>query len=254
VKPNLNCQNFELRIHQLLDDRLTLSGDPVLMSHVAICADCEQLVKDFESLESSLNSLVLDSRFNQALPGAKNLKKSGKFADARSGLGFAVAIAAALLLVLGVFSFPENANSRNQNVSLLRLPTPTNGSTAHPQMLSITAPALVKKPHIAKADRPERFVRKLVFSRPPTTFVELAQTTPEFVSSVKLPSSGWEKWSVQLDPLNSYLQYSVEIPGIRSIQCSVEMTLDLLQRSLSNPEKPDQNLGWFPEAALFALA
>lgn len=251
MKPNLNCQNFELRIHQLIDDRLTLMGDPALMSHAAVCASCKQLIKDYESLESSWNGLVLDCHFDQDSVASKNVKAG---TNSRASLGPLVAVAAALLLVLGLFTLQQNPNSFNQNDRQLSLLTPSNPPTAQNQMLSITSPAAIKQARTLKEDRPERFVRNLVFSRPPTTFVELAQTTPEFVSSVKLPSSGWGQWSTQLDPLNSYLQYSVEIPGIRSIQCSVEMTLDLLQRSLSKPEKPDQNLGWFPEAAVFTLA
>ena len=256
MKPSLNCRNFELRIHQLLDDRLTLSGDPMLMNHASTCANCAQLVKQYEVLDSSLNCLAKHQTQPLAKPQTQSIRPAAVsqpvsvgFADARPGLALGVAIAAALLLLIG-FSFNDSADTQPQNVNSFQVASSENMSSS---VLSMATPAL-HQANQATSDPPERFIRNLVFSPPPTTFVELAQTTPAFVSSVKLPSSNWDGFSGQLVPVNSYLQYSTEIPGVRIFQTSVEITLDLLQRSLSNSGQSEQNLGFFPDASWFAMA
>ena len=135
MKPSLNCRNFELRIHQLLDDRLTLSGDPMLMNHASTCASCAQLVKQYEVLDSSLNCLAkhltqpLSKPQTQSIhPAAASQPVSVGFADARPGLALGVAIAAALLLLIG-FSFNDSADPQPQNVNSFQVASSENMSS-----------------------------------------------------------------------------------------------------------------------------
>ncbi len=257
MAPKLNCNDFEQRIHCLLDDRLLLSGDRRLMEHASCCPSCKKLAAEYEAITSCFDKLAPSQLTVD--PKREEYQQTGAGTRVLGGLGLASALAATLFLVLGGLPQPENRQLTNQNVSSAGIPVATQVSTIQPQVLAVTAPNFPASPISASqieksGKRPERFVRNLVFSQPPTTLVELAQTTPELVSAVKYTSSGWSQLSGSLDPLNAYLQYSAEIPGVRIIQCSVEITINLLQRSLAKPQKQDPNLGWFPDAAFYALA
>ena len=250
--PKLNCNNFERRVHRLLDDRLLLSGDSHLMEHASSCPSCKQIAAEYEAMASCFHELTPSRLAWDPELGSRKPVISGN--RVLGGIGLAAAFAATLFLVLGGLSQPEKQQVTSRSVRSSGIPIATPVSTVQPQILTVTLPKFAASRVKGNKKHSERFVRNLVFSPPPTTLVELAQTTPELVSAVRYTSTGWSQLSGKLDPLNSYLQYSVEIPGIRIIQCSVEITINLLQRSLAKPQKPDQNLGWFPEGAFYALA
>ena len=48
----MNCLQFELRIHDLLDERRQLRNDEQLAAHSAQCLTCQRKLCDFELLES----------------------------------------------------------------------------------------------------------------------------------------------------------------------------------------------------------
>ena len=93
-------------------------------------------------------------------------------------------------------------------------------------------------------------------SSQPPTLLGLARSTPEFVNSVRLPTlptaqsletlQSFEAFS-KLDPFGAYLKYTIEIPGVRKVQCSLLIALELIQRSMMNREDLKPNLGYFPD-------
>ena len=245
------------------------------MEHAADCADCGKLVADYQAIDASYKSMSLEFLVDRKPPVDRQVRKSPSRVER---VGFAISLAASLLLVAGFATMIGSKDFHQQHASSLSKSANPAVSISHSQNVSLTALNALSVPsRVGLADlqtstrlredrrlievrtplgdeRSDFFVRNLVFSRPPTTIFELAQTSPEFVGAVRLPSSRWTEISAKLDPLNSYLQYSVEFPGVRMIQCSVEMTIDLFQRSLAKPTESTHNLGWYPDAALYALA
>lgn len=53
----LSCEAFENRVHQILDDRLTLTGAACLMKHAAQCVECENKLLDYDCFADSINFL-----------------------------------------------------------------------------------------------------------------------------------------------------------------------------------------------------
>jgi hypothetical protein len=255
----LGCNQAEQRIHQLLDDRTAIKSDPSLMRHAASCAECRQLVADYETVEFGFFNTgdVRDETPADHLEPTVN-EHPGHSRTHRS-LGLLFAIAASTFLIISTssnqeyYDRPTNMISRPvaqaASPSIDSQPTSSNAaSTTSPMLTASNANQfLTTKVNYSDGDVPQtNFVRNLVFAQRKSLY-EIAQSTPELVSSVRSSTTPWERISNHLDPLNPILIYSSEIPGIRNVQYSVGMTLELLQRSISNRGEPEPNLGFFPE-------
>ena len=53
----MNCQEFDQRIQQLLDDRASLTGDSELHAHALRCSNCEEIIAAYGSLLRGTNQL-----------------------------------------------------------------------------------------------------------------------------------------------------------------------------------------------------
>ncbi len=257
MKNKRNCDSIERRIHQLLDDRLTLTGDPLLMEHTRSCLQCRRLVADYDEIFVSKEPFSILSVSEPHVWHAGDSEPDHQ--PVPKGFPQLVALlsslAAMLLLAVGIWLIPggkqpmESASFSNSSTA--RKPLAFSVVTRTGRLTSEKAGNL--GPNAPGAASDEQFLRRLVFFQPPT-FVELAQNTPTLVNSVRLPtaSPSWQEISSHLDPLSSYLQFSAELPGFRNFHSSVCVTLNLLSRSWAKPEEIEPDLGWFPENRPFA--
>lgn len=65
----MNCQQFESRIHALLDERQDLRGDMLLTAHQLRCPECQEKLLAFEAIENYFQSSSQSDR--QPAPMAK---------------------------------------------------------------------------------------------------------------------------------------------------------------------------------------
>jgi hypothetical protein len=227
---SIDCRDFEDRIHQILDDRLTLPGDDLLMAHVAKCAKCELILNDYDSVDDSIK-LLPDDLANIL----KNADRTEPAPFASKTLAWAAALAAVIVISLNVF------NSVSSNV-----PSTASNAPTEPAPL-----AIVPKAPKAVAPSPRITPDTSPFSRN----FSVANSMPMIPS---VPS--WGDISKSLDPLeptviDPVLSYSSKIPAVRPVHCSFNATISVLKKSLSKPKrskKPD--LGFSVDPRMLALA
>jgi hypothetical protein len=216
----LDCSSFEDRIHQLLDDRLTLTGDELLMSHAAQCESCETMLVDYESVEDSVKllpmeiELILDQQSNQKMASNRTL----------SNVGWVMAISACFLLIFGMFE-SENRDRPNSQIANNVITTP---------QLSIAAP--IHTPVI------QNIIRKPIpRTSPLSSRFRLADQMP------KIPTvPTWENFSAPFAPM---INCTNELPCMRTFSGSVSLTLELIRQSFSNSDSSSSSdLGWFHDA------
>jgi hypothetical protein len=249
----ISCSEVEQRINLLLDDRLTLTGDRILMAHASSCANCDQMIRDYEIF---IDEIVFENvRPGQGCESRNEVTSSSpENSFWQQQLGLLASIAAILVLSFGLLWNSQISSPSSGSVAQLGSISSTPSFAAAGTIATDgggTEPAFDAAPRFIETQE-DPFVRRLVYFQPPT-LVELAQTTPTWVDTLRQPrKSNWEQISEQLDPLNAYLQISAELPGFRNFHNSVHVTLNLLHQSFAKPEKSTPDLGYFPDERFFA--
>ena len=222
---SLNCAAFEDRVQQILDERLTLTGDAPLMEHAAQCSQCEIKLYDYDSFDDSIS--FLKQNFADVPRMVDVDGSSGAFSHSLFGLA---GLAAALLIFLNIFGWATT----NHSDGFARL-TETE-ATAQPINSSAMSRLAVAQPAAAPK---LRFVSKSYRVTPDTS-----PFSPNFRVADNLPrlpaAPDWETVSLPLETLMPVLNYSTELPAINSFHCALNVTFELLRRSLS--ENPDSEL------------
>ncbi len=111
----MNCQQFESRIQQLLDERQGLLGDARLAEHQRHCPACQNKLRQFAILETHFGSLqsqvsarLSDVESTRSNEFAVPIKRT--YAEGRRRLAFAAVAAALLAIAIPVFNFSPNAS------------------------------------------------------------------------------------------------------------------------------------------------
>ena len=232
---SLNCRSFEDRIHQILDDRLTLTGDDLLMAHAARCADCEQILNDYDSVDDSVKLLPAD--LAEILREADAKRVSPAFASRR--LVVLASLAAMIVISLNIFHGLNNE------------PPIQSASVAHVASAPLLAIATLEADNqrLPIATQPQR-------PTPDTSPFSKNFSVENSILSINLPTTlpavpTWGDISKSLDPLEPVLTYSSKIPAVRPVHCSLNATINLLKQSFSkSDQKPD--LGFWVDPNMLA--
>ncbi len=244
---NGKCDLFEQRIQWLFDERLPLGNDSILVNHADQCVDCAHLLADYRLLASSLN-----------LPTERSLMRRGSKSSRWTAsqvspnfISLLICIAALLLVTVGLFvnkdrePGPDRSDLVAINFSPVSAVAQSNDARSNiPTIQSVSA-----KFRDSDVLGNESIGESICDYSP--SLLGLARSTPRLVRSVSFRSNPLEKISTKLDPLNPYFRYSNELPGIRPLQNSVNIAVDLLQRSWSKPVKLQPDLGRFSDLTLF---
>lgn len=214
----LSCDAFENRVHQILDDRLTLTGDARLMEHAARCAACEIKLLDYDSFDDSisfLKSSIVDVTCIVDADGSES-----PIFRPLSGLA---ALAALLLICFNVLggASPTRSNQVAQNAEINEAAI-VNSTAGHLAMVG--SPSL--------STRTSRLSNRVTpDSSPFSPNFRVVDNIP------RLPSApDWERVSKPFESLEPVLTYSAELPGIKTIHCTLNVTIELLRRTLSPSE------------------
>jgi hypothetical protein len=231
---SLDCASFEDRIHRILDDRLTLTGDELLMDHAAKCESCAQVLADYDSVDDSIK--LLPDEIDRILREAKEFDVTlglGSFATRH--LGLIATLAAMVVIGIGIFNL-LNTDQPAKMSGIANRPVPSIPSSI-PNSLAI-------------AKIGPKSTRKTPDSSP---------FSPNFsvASSLQImnipPAPKWDEFSKRLDSLEPVITYSTELPAIRPVQCSLDATLRLLKKSFSkSPKKTQPDLGFSIDSRLLA--
>lgn len=239
-KSELNCETFEDRIHQILDDRLTLTGDPLLMDHASQCAPCESILLEYDAVDDSMKILKEDMNEILSRVDSRNQKRS----FTQRPLAVLGTLAAALLVFVSAFNTLQPKTNNN--------PTPISPksvakkvSTLKPAPLSGTLSIGAIKPMTTRVYRPTPD------TSPFSPNFKVANTIP------RIPTAeNWSEVTSKLETLEPVLTYSKELPGVQVTKCSIAVTIELLRKSLTTKppttKKPD--LGWTVQSELSSMA
>jgi len=230
----MKCTDFENRLNDLLDARLSLHDDSALTAHATICADCRDLLSNHESLFRGL--AVLSRRTVSPELGKRVLNEINAPAivpplppaPRRSWFSF-IATAAAVLLAVGLSIWIIN---RGGDRPIARDPVPRN----NPNGLAIANPNRVPRPaETSKKPAPETIVVQPE---------QLPAHSPEEDEALRQIASiaTWShtaQWpQVESLDVGQVEQYA---PGIRPIRESFEVALDALLRTIPSGRKDTRN-------------
>lgn len=230
---SFDCTSFEDRIHCLLDDRLTLAGDEILVNHASQCSDCARLLNDYETVNDSVK--LLPEEIEKILSEAKEFDVTnglGSFASRHVGL--IASLAALILIAVGLF----NVFDADRPVAA---PPMASNSASMSKVRTV--------PFVASRPTPRR-------KTPDTSPFSPNFSVENSISMVSFPTMpSWDEVSKRLDQLEPVLNYSSEIPGIRPMQGSLNATLKLLKESFSkSDQESDPDLGFSSDARILAAA
>jgi len=220
----LTCDAFEDRVHQVLDDRLPLTADADLVRHAEQCRQCEARLFIYDSL-SLLNSDTVEPN---SFTGVNNSER----AHYRPLLGL-VSVAAALLILFNIF----NTQSANQSgghdkfaQQLQDAQKPSLANFAVSNHLIMTQPISVAKlkdvsPNITLTSLDNSALSSL------SSFNPIFQVVDNIPQLPSVPD--WNSVAKPLEALQPVITYSTELPGVRTVHGTLNVTIELLRRSLS---------------------
>lgn len=193
----ISCATFETRINDLLDARRDPAADETLIRHADHCAACQAVFADYLALDDSLSNIVWDAKTLERLAAPTAAVRPYR-------LWWSAALAATLLIAF--------------NSIFGSSPWGDNNATASKQVS-----AKAQKPPIVAVPQSDR---------QPQQRLGNDSIAKPLVGSGLTPVS-WNELSQRLQPvLNPYYQFSAELPGIRPIQSSLNLTIDWVQEKI----------------------
>ena len=243
----LNCETFEDRIHQILDDRLMLTGDSALMEHAARCASCESVLYDYDAVEDSIT--IFKDDINAILDRVEQQPRRRSIAQ--RPLVMLATLAAGLLVCLFAYQqLPEK-----QNTSFRPIASKVKRSESRKTKVAIKTisprTSSVNRSSLAVANAKQtRYYRPTPDTSPFSRNFSVSKSLPRIPSS-----TNWSDMTDKLAPLEPVLNYSSELFGVRATQCSIAVTFELLRQSLNKHSLVNEpDLGMNREIILQATA
>lgn len=125
MKPELDCDSFELKINELLDNRESLRNVAVLQEHASRCADCNLLLNDFlavHSVFSDRRAVIEDLCHSPVRPIASQRRHNGWHPFEKKKVVWSLGPCFVALLMVGICISisPQNVASVNQFGKLLQ--------------------------------------------------------------------------------------------------------------------------------------
>ena len=228
----LNCDKFEDRIHQILDDRLPLTADELLMDHASYCAKCERLLKAYSCIGVSLKLLPITICDNLHHHGINRRGGVRHRAIAYRPIVITASMTALLVISLNLFQ---------------KLNDSTVGDSQYASISIATTTQTASSPPIATSDRdPDPVMIPRRRPVPDTSPFNPSFSVAHSIPTMALPGvPSWEDISGRLEPLEPVLTYSARIPAVHPVYCSLNATIGFLRRSFSkSSQESEPDLGF----------
>ncbi len=277
---SLDCESFENRLHQLMDQRESLTRDRLLMEHASQCAPCDEMLSDYHCVDDSIKLLKED--IAEILENAQNKQTSQQFSYTFRPMNFLVALSAIVVFCIGVFHLftAQQDNGGNSLAFNSALPTASSdagesyvnpaenlvasasemGIDSLPQLGAITTAETT----VEKTKLNDLIIQTANFRIVPDAIsldsdltLKTAFSVPKRIPGLPSmpPVPTWQQISHQLNPLEPVLIRSTGLPGLGAVSHSFNTTINLLKKSFSKPEGSAEDLGGFTlNPAIFATA
>jgi hypothetical protein len=272
---DLNCEQFEAAIQEQLDLRLPLDENGALLEHAVACEPCAQLLNDYVAIEMGLSQLspnlgsTRSERFSHSNDRAFRSPEPTRIGQFLPSL----VTAAMLLIAIGWYSLAQFAMPQtSHSTSVAELSNHVDRASVHHPVLLTTEANAKSLSNVSATDaaanaallaRKMESAAMLRYFRPEpnqirlfhgTNLIQLPMPNPansestnltgiislnQIVSLSQIPATvSWNRIAGGLNPLQPYLKYSAELPGLAPLTSPLNMTLELLQRTLVPSAKP----------------
>jgi hypothetical protein len=239
----MKCIDFEDRLNEVLDLRLSPADDAVLQAHADVCADCRELLSAQANLFVGLAQLRRANRapdFSRRViadlrPEVVNVDLSVISDTSHSRRGWFTLLTSAAAIVLavsvGVWVAGRNSGSRE---TVTRTPSRPKAGTG----LAVAKPGtpLVKPAEVPQVSPPPAPLIVVVPALPPRS-----PALPGMDQAMASLASHWPQ-AGQWPPVETLNVEQVEhyAPGIRPIRESFGVALDALLKTLPGKKEPVQ--------------
>ncbi len=250
------CTQFEDRIHELMDSRQPVSTDSHLKSHAITCVLCRALMDDYSTLDDLLSADLLSAttgtrsvqlrsndqsglnRNSDSMSG-QNKTRSRKTAPRKHSESYRginrfnawTAVASMLLVALTaglVWQGPRNADSGLTTASVELINDGNEAGTD--SVLSNSIPT---------NDEPPQGSWTTGYASAGQGVAEI-QSRAGTQSIAGISRASWSELPEELQPLNSYLRISSELPGVHPFRSSIDATFNFFYRSFQPRKSSDQ--------------
>lgn len=125
----MHCEDFESRLNDLLDRRVSLASEPELAAHAAGCPSCEALLRDYDGLLAAVATLRPPLPARDLVGGVVADWRATAVRRSRRHLVTALAMAATLLIA----ALPALRWWNNQDRHAQPAPTATVATAPQPE-------------------------------------------------------------------------------------------------------------------------
>ena len=235
------CDRFEEQVQSLMDRRVLLKDDPQLQRHTDECESCRRLLENFLAFELTLNKVFPADRVGVA---DELFSVDGSVSRESDGSGIVNRPAE-------LDSFAFRASGKNKRAA--RWGAVVSVLAAAVVLFLLVPNWLVGEGSVAGIDSGDVVVAldsgslKAVSNRKQSEEIQLSSTSESGVNRFGMLRT------LPVSLRNAY-GYAAELPGVRPLECSVNVTIEMLQRSFDrfsgdkqiDEENPD--LGYFDHA------
>lgn len=212
------------------------------MDHAAQCEPCTQKLLDYDSVDDSMKLLQPD--IEKILAEAETRHQRPAFGD--NPLVLLASLATVLLVCITAFYGLNSESSSSSSANLNRLTPKLKTSAIAEKTRAYPSNSLA-----VGSVKPVASFAKKHRATPDTSPFSPNFDVREQIQLPRIPSA--DDVTRQLEPLEPVLNYSTELPGLRTLQCSVNLTIEILRQTFIRPqfdENPD--LGFWLESDLLA--
>lgn len=213
----LHCNDFENRIHEILDDRLILSADAKLFEHATECPECAVLMQDYENMELAFS---LEST-SHGLPTPRPVI-AAEFITRNTSV--ILALVATLVISLNIYS-SYLTRSNPPKVVVSKITTPPTISLFHPK--AVPAKTIRRETKRTPAILPDS---------PSLSALVFADSIPE-LEFPRIPT--WKSISPQIELIKPWidrskplLEYSPALFPVCQLGYQWKETIKIIQQSL----------------------
>lgn len=201
----MNCRDFENKIQNLLDQRLSLDSSPMILTHASQCTRCQKQLEIYQSVFEPDGLLV-----EVNLDNKRSVSKLARIQQVSGVLAAAVAI----IMIVWLSYITENQNKLHSSVASAQPGLSVFG--AQPDFAEIASAGSTAK---STGQRDHE-----------NTLAHLSKLTPA-VNSLrsKLPDP--------IEKLQPHYNYTTQLPVVRPWKNGIDSAVNLIRKSIDKPSR-----------------
>lgn len=221
----ISCEQFDIRVQDLMDQRLELSTDSLIQEHASHCSRCQGQLDSFLSLEDSFSGKIPASYFRDIEPNGR--PKRNRMAG---WLPLAVTLSLGVLIGVTLANLDRFRSPSGEMATIDRRMAPhhaasgNDGSDAKVALAASESPSGGRDSGAASAASP--------FGADPSTDNTGGGRGMGLANANRIPLISLEQFRRSYPTLDLYYRLSDELPGIRTIKDSFRVAWEWVERGL----------------------